>query len=37
MVPASEEARNREVVQAYYAAFAHGAAGLQWERWFAPR
>jgi ketosteroid isomerase-like protein len=35
MVPATEEARNREVVQAYYAAIAQGAASLEWERWFA--
>ena len=36
MVSASEEANNREVVRAYYAAIAHGMAGLEWERWFAP-
>ena len=35
-MPASEEARNREVVQAYYAAIAHGLTGLEWARWFAP-
>jgi ketosteroid isomerase-like protein len=35
-VTASEEARNREVVQGYYAAIAQGTAGLEWERWFAP-
>jgi len=35
-VPASEEERNREVVQAYYAAIAHGMTDLEWERWFAP-
>jgi ketosteroid isomerase-like protein len=33
-VPASEEERNREVVQAYYAAIADGMTGLEWERWF---
>jgi ketosteroid isomerase-like protein len=36
VVPASEEARNREVVQAYYGAIAHGMTDLEWERWFAP-
>ena len=36
MVPASEEARNREVVQAFYAAIADGMTGLEWEQWFAP-
>jgi ketosteroid isomerase-like protein len=35
VLPASEETRNREVVQAYYAAIAHGMADLEWERWFA--
>ena len=36
MEPASEEARNLAVVRDYYAAMAQGAAGLDWERWFAP-
>ena len=35
-MPTSEETRNREVVQAYYAAIAHGATSLEWEGWFAP-
>jgi ketosteroid isomerase-like protein len=35
VLPTSEEASNREVVQAYYAAIANGAAGLDWDRWFA--
>jgi hypothetical protein len=35
-VPTSEEARNREVVEAYYAAIAPGMTDLDWERWFAP-
>lgn len=36
MEPASEEARNLAVVRGYYAAIAQGAAGVDWERWFAP-
>jgi len=36
MVAASDEARNRDVVLAYYAAIADGTTGLEWERWFAP-
>jgi len=32
----SEEARNLTVVRDYYAAMARGAAGLDWEHWFAP-
>ncbi len=35
MVPASEEARNRQVVRAYYA-IADGVTDLEWDRWFAP-
>jgi len=33
--PESEAARNIAVVRGYYAAIVHGAAGLDWERWFA--
>ncbi|MGN6393057.1 MAG: nuclear transport factor 2 family protein [Gemmatimonadales bacterium] len=36
MSPASEEARNLAVIRGYYAAIAHGAAALDWMRWFAP-
>ena len=36
MAPAPEEAGNLAVVRGYYAAIAHGAAGLDWDRWFAP-
>ena len=36
MSPTAEEARNLGVVREYYAAIAHGAAGLDWDRWFAP-
>jgi ketosteroid isomerase-like protein len=35
-MPATEEAGNLAVVRGYYAAITHGAAGLDWERWFAP-
>ncbi len=32
MVLASEEARNRQVVRAYYAAIADGMTDLEWDR-----
>lgn len=35
-MPPTEEARNIAVVRGYYAAIAHGATGLDWDRWFAP-
>jgi ketosteroid isomerase-like protein len=34
--PATEETRNIAVVRGYYADIAQGAAGLDWDRWFAP-